>query len=277
MTRSTFSLAALIAILTAGCAPATLAAKPAAPAAAKEAAKDAPAKDETLSNDDAMTKKDVVNDGKDSAIAKGDKDADAKDDKDAPEIAPERAADTSARKPGDFIVYRFTGSYRKAPLTLTERVIARDGAMLTIDLSMDDDGSKEELRVIVDESRGAKNEVVKVMRRKGSAATPASIETYEAMMSKTVLAADENLSLLKKEDSTLDLGGTPLPVRKTSYEVRVGKKHATLRTLESDGFAWGDLGGEITTNAGKTLYRAEVIEVGHQDVQKGRAVADAAR
>ncbi len=62
-------------------------------------------------------------------------------------------------------------------------------------------------------------------------------------------------------------------MRKTSYRVRVGKKKATLRTVESEGFAWGDLGGEITAGNGKVLYRAEVVELGHSDGAKGTATA----
>src|SRR5438309_2312564 len=66
--------------------------------------------------------------------------------------APSPAADataseaetTGARKAGDFIVYRFTGSFRKAPLTLTERVIERRGAMLTVDITAEEGESKRQ-------------------------------------------------------------------------------------------------------------------------------------
>jgi hypothetical protein len=43
------------------------------------------------------------------------------------------AAPPAARNPGDFVVYRFSGSFRSKPLTLTERVVARKGSVLTID------------------------------------------------------------------------------------------------------------------------------------------------
>ena len=33
-------------------------------------------------------------------------------------------AATTARKVGDFVVYRFSGTFRRTPLTLTERVVA---------------------------------------------------------------------------------------------------------------------------------------------------------
>ncbi len=182
------------------------------------------------------------------------------------------AETTGARKAGDFIVYRFTGSFRKTPLTLTERVIARSGAMLTVDITAEEGESKRQLRVKINEASAVKNDVVAVSVIENGAEKPAGIEAYEALLAATSLAADENEAMLGAEDAMLDVGGAPLPVRKTSYRVRVGKKSATLRTVESEGFAWGDLGGEITAGNGKVLYRAEVVELGHAD---GKGVATA--
>jgi len=61
--------------------------------------------------------------------------------------------------------------------------------------------------------------------------------------------------------------------RQTSYRVRLGKRQATLRTVESAGFAWGDVGGDITAD-GKVLYRAEVVEAGHDDAAARAALAE---
>src|SRR6516165_1687988 len=41
---------------------------------------------------------------------------------------PAAATTPTARMPGDFVVYRFTGSFRRTPLTLTQRVVARKGS-----------------------------------------------------------------------------------------------------------------------------------------------------
>ena len=182
------------------------------------------------------------------------------------------AETTGARRAGDFIVYRFTGSFRKTPLTLTERVVERRGAMLTVDITAEEGESKCQLRVKINEASAVKNDVVAVSVIEGGAEKAAGIEAYEALLADTSLAADENEAMLGAEDAMLDVGGAPLPVRKTTYRVRVGKKTATLRTVESEGLAWGDLGGEITAANGKVLYRAEVIELGHVDA-KGVATA----
>ena len=200
--------------------------------------------------------------------------AEAEAEKAAPEAAASEAAEvTGARKAGDFIVYRFSGSFRKAPLTLTQRVIERRGALLTVDILAEVGETKRQLRVKFDESSAAKNDVVEVSVIENGTETPAGLDAYEALLAETSLAADENEAMLGSEDAMLDIGGAPLPVRKTSYRVRVGKKQATLRTVESEGFAWGDLGGEITAGNGKVLYRAEVVELGHSDPAKGTATA----
>ena len=68
---------------------------------------------------------------------------------------------------------------------------------------------------------------------------------------------------MSSEDLKLDVGGTSIDCKRTSYRVRVGKHKATLKTIESNAFAWGDVGGEITADSGKTLYRAEVLEAFH--------------
>lgn len=190
-----------------------------------------------------------------------------------PAVAASEPETTGARKAGDFIVYRFSGSFRKAPLTLTERVIDRRGAMLTVEITAEEGDTKRQLRVKINEASAVKNDVVAVSVIEGGTEKPAGIEAYEALLADTSLAADENEAMLGAEDTMLDVGGAPLPVRKTTYRVRVGKKSATLRTVESEGFAWGDLGGEITAGNGKVLYRAEVVELGHSDAAKGTTTA----
>jgi len=53
-----------------------------------------------------------------------------------------------------------------------------------------------------------------------------------------------------------------LPVTKTTYRVKIGKAAATMETLSSETFAWGDVGGQIQTDAGATFYRAKLVDMG---------------
>ncbi|APR82455.1 Hypothetical protein A7982_07804 [Minicystis rosea] len=238
-------------IFVVGCGRAALDHEAAAPAPALAAKADAKAKEEK--SDDAK-----------AAAAKAEVGSEA-----TPE-APAHAA----RMPGDFVVYRFSGSFRKAPLTLSEKVVARNGSVVTIDLSLKDGDKKDELRVKIDESSPSRNEVVSVARLEGGVEKAATLEAYEALMTRTTLSADQNEAVVGTEDVTVDIGGAAVPAKRTTYRVRVGKKQATLKTFESNTFAWGDVGGEITTTNGKVLYRAEVIEAGHGDAAKAAAMAE---
>ena len=189
---------------------------------------------------------------------------------DAPRAAVESeaapVAPAPARMPGDFGVYRFTGSFRSGPLTLTQRVIAREGSIVTIDFTaVEGTHQRQALRVRIDEASPTHNEVLSVASVTRGVERLASYEAYEALMASTTLAADSNEAVVGIDEVSVDVGGTSVPARQTTYRVRVGKHHATLRTLESGTFVWGDVGGEITADGGKVLYRAEVIEAGHDD------------
>lgn len=166
---------------------------------------------------------------------------------------------------GDFVVYRFSGSFRKAspaPLTLTERVLGREGSVLALEIVLDDGAKKQTLHIHKDSTPGASREVFDVMRVEAGSERPATVDAYEAMMAKTVLAADQNEAQLGTETMNVLLGGRTLICKKTSYRVRVGKHEATMSTVASDAFPWGDVAGEITTLEGRVLYRVEVVEAG---------------
>jgi len=176
---------------------------------------------------------------------------------------------------GDYVVYRFTGSFRKtspAPLTLTERVLGRDGGVLVLEVVLDDGAKKQTLHLHKDSTPGAAREVFDVMRVEAGVEHPATVEAYEAMMAKTVLAADQNEAELGAETTNVLLGGKTLTCTKTSYRVRVGKHQATMSTVQSDAFPWGDVAGDITTLEGQVLYRVEVVDAGTQRHERGSGV-----
>jgi hypothetical protein len=175
------------------------------------------------------------------------------------------ASADGARKPGDFVVYKFSGSFRKAPMTLTEKVIAREGDAFLMNVTADDGATKRELKVKMGDAGEHKNEVLAVWKIENGKETASTVEAYEALLASTTLSADSNDAVLGSEDVKVSVGKDTVDAKRTSFRVRVGKKHGTLKTLESGAFAWGDLGGEITTDGGKLLYKAEVVDAGHTD------------
>lgn len=264
MKRTLITLS-IASILATGCGHAAMATRAAETAAAKPAPEATKASAEASAKDDSAP----ADENAKTALVNGKPVEDAKDA--APAAAPAATA-LSARKPGDFVVYKFSGSFRKEPLTISQRVIEREGSILTVDVTAESAGEKRELRVKFNDAADAKNEVVSVARLEGGLEKPASPDAYDKLMAEATLSADQNEAFLGAEDVVIDVNGTPTPCHKSTYRVRVGKKTATLQTLSSDGFAWGDIGGDITSK-GKVLFRAEVVESGHVEPGKGHAVA----
>ena len=67
---------------------------------------------------------------------------------------PSEADDTSlgrVRQIGDFVVYRFSGSFRDAPVEVTHEVVGRRDDTLLIDVTVEDRGSQQRLRMRVSE------------------------------------------------------------------------------------------------------------------------------
>lgn len=181
--------------------------------------------------------------------------------RDAKSVA--KSSTSSKREPGDYVAYRFSGSFRKTPLLLTQRVVAREGDVLVVDVTLEGGKAIEALRVRMNDAPAKRGEIVSAAWIEGGEERPTTLSAYETMMAKTALAADANDEVLGSESTTVQVGGAPLACQKTSYRVRIGATKATMATLESDTFAWGDVGGEITAEDGRLLYRAELVDAGH--------------
>jgi hypothetical protein len=221
-------------------------------------------------------------------VTKGE--ATSRDDAATNENEGEAAGEAIAKAPalgravGDFIVYEFTGSFRKAKATLTERVIARTETTVSVLVTLTEaegegaaraakaKGAKSEsLRVTFAEKNGARGDVLEVSRADGEVFSAAEVADYEALVAKVTLAADDNEALLGEEESERTIAGEALACRTASYRVRLGKKIATLRTIETRDVAWGDVGGEITDDKGVVLFKADVVKLGRETPHVGLA------
>ncbi len=188
-----------------------------------------------------------------------------------PAATPDEAV---AQKPGDYVTYRFSGSFRKTPLTLIQRVVDVKGSMMTVDITLKEGTRSDTLRARFDSKPGSHAELAGVFRLEGGEEKAVSNDAYDTLMSRTILAADRNEELLATENVDVTVSGHSIACTKTSYRVVVGKSKATMSTLTSDAFPWGDLGGEIRRDDGRVLYRAEVTDVGN-DAPGAQQVAQA--
>ncbi len=188
---------------------------------------------------------------------------------DKSDAAPAKTASRDSLKVGDYFVQRFSGSFSKQPMTLTERVVAEMGSLIVIDYQLDAGKRSEHLRVARDLNTGS---VARVIRIDGDKAIPSDITAYNTMMDRTVFAADDNLATLGKKAETCLIGTKELDCEKTRYKVLVGDKPATLSVVTSKAVPDRAVAGELSTADGKLLYRAEIIDMGHGT--PGHAVAE---
>ena len=167
------------------------------------------------------------------------------------------SASAPVRHVGDLFVHRFSGSFAGEPLTLTEEVAAREDAAWVVDFSLAQAEKVDRLRVRFDVESG---QAVSAAHFDGKRETPAVLGDYEALVARTVYAADVNDGLVSENDQTCLVGADELDCETKTYKVWVGDKAATLSVVHSNTYADRDVSGEITTADGKLIYRAELVE-----------------
>jgi hypothetical protein len=176
-------------------------------------------------------------------------------------LASESAAFT--QKPGDYVVYRFSGGFRKTPLLFAQRVVEASDLVLVVDLTLDDGKHKTNVRAHYTHAPGAPRELARVSRIDATGAErPMSLAEFDALMAQTTLVADDNEGAIGSETVTVSVGGHPMACTETRYRVLVQKHAATMRALSNESFPWGDVGGDIVSDDGRVLYRAEIVDVG---------------
>jgi hypothetical protein len=168
------------------------------------------------------------------------------------------------RIPGDFAVYRIWGSYREAPVALTQRMVERQGGVLLLDLSIEDGGKIERLRMRIDDSEEHRGELLSVAKMEAGVMMPFGRAAFEQRMGELLPAADDNQGEIARRGELLKVGATPLEVVRTDYRVRIGAHHGVMSTLSAEGFPWDNLGGRIVADDGTVIYQAQLVELGNQ-------------
>lgn len=170
------------------------------------------------------------------------------------------AAPVETRKVGDFQVHRFSGSYQKSPLTLTEEVVARENDWWVIDYTFEEQSGTTKLRVRFDPQTDS---VRRVSKFDGSQERNVPIATYERLIERTTFAADSNDGMLSSTRGTCLVGPSELDCETKSYQVAVGDQAAILNVSRSDSVPGGDVAGDIIGSDGAVIYRSELVEIGN--------------
>jgi hypothetical protein len=177
-----------------------------------------------------------------------------------PVASEEEASPADSRKVGDFYVHRFSGSYEKSPLMLTEEIVAQEDGLWVIDYTFEQPSGTTKLRARLDPKTDS---VVRVSKLDGANETKVPLATYEKLMDRTSFTADANDGMLASEHDTCLVGPSELDCETKSYKVWVGDKQATLSVSHSDSVPDRDVSGDITGSDGTLIYRSELVEMGN--------------
>jgi hypothetical protein len=188
------------------------------------------------------------------------------------DIAAHELAKAARPKAGDFHVYRYSGTFTKRPVTLTEQVLSVDGEGVAVtDFVMEDGSRTSALRV----TRKPSGEIVDIVRRTGEGEAQATTADFERMMKRIQFVPDSNDDVVSSEATTCLVGADEVGCEVTKYRVTVGSKQATLSISRSEKLPGRDLGGEIVSDSGKIIYSAQLVESGNDaSGQKGVALLE---
>jgi len=171
------------------------------------------------------------------------------------------AAAESARHVGDFSVHEISGSFRKHPALLTERVVAQEGDDAWImDYRLEDSDGVKAVRVRME----ASGSITRVSRLVDGVEQPGTTADYEGLMAQASLTPDENEGLTATTKGTCTIGPSELDCETKSYRVLIGETEAKLGITESRSLPGRDLAGEITAADGTVIFRSVLVEHGNE-------------
>src|SRR4051812_219006 len=125
-----------------------------------------------------------------------------------------------ARHVGDFNVHVVSGSFRKRPALLTERVVAREDDAWVIEYKLEDDEGARSLRIWSDPN----GEITRVALLVDGEEQPGTLDDYETFMASASLAPDENVGLTASTKSTCMVGPSELDCETKNYRVMLGEQ-----------------------------------------------------
>jgi hypothetical protein len=173
----------------------------------------------------------------------------------------ERAEPASGRRVGDFAVHMISGSFRKNPALLTERVIGEEYGAWVLEYRLEDTEGSTTLRVWMDQDT---DQIKRVQKLIDGTEKPGTVADFDALMASASVVPDTNDGLVANSSGTCMLGPAELDCETKSYKVMLGDREASLGVTQSAAVPGVDLAGEITAADGSVIYRSELVERGNE-------------
>jgi hypothetical protein len=167
-----------------------------------------------------------------------------------------KAEAESLRHVGDVAVRRYSGSFRDAPITVTEEVVAQEGKLIVVDITIEQGDEKQMLRVRYD---ARSDRAVRVSHLEGQKELPGTLSELEDLMAEVSFAPDFNDGKVSSKNETCLVGPRELECELTKYKVYVGDQKATLAVSRSSELGQ-DVAGEVVAVDGTVIYRAELLD-----------------
>jgi hypothetical protein len=190
-----------------------------------------------------------------------------------PEAAPAPESAAPSYAVGDYLVRVFTlPSHTR--VTVTERVIALKDSSVVLEVTREAGRKSRTIRVELDDSLGHRGEVLSASVLRQGVEVPIGRAVYDNLMSGTAFAADANEGQIDSGAAKLDVRGQQIDCNETSFRVKFRGKEATMKTTELVNSPWGEVAAEVKAANGSVLYRAEVVDVGHEEIRTAAVSGD---
>ncbi len=145
-------------------------------------------------------------------------------------------------------------------MLFTERVVSKDEMGVACEYTLEQLDGTTKLLVRRDPKT---DEILSVARLIDGKEEITSRDEFDALIAKITFVPDSNEGYVDRTLGTCLVGPSELDCETKSYKVMVGDREANLDITRSDKVPDRDIGGEISTDDGKVIYRAELLEAGH--------------
>lgn len=173
---------------------------------------------------------------------------------------------------GDFVVYRYSGAYRKDPITLRETVTAKEGNKLEILVEWASGTEKRSWKQFVTDTRyNRDNNIVDrlVLIENGAERELDNRDNLDLfrLFEGTFIMPQRLPKLISTEKKQVALAGRAFDCEVSTYRTKALDKHAVMIETSCPAFKWGKAGAEYRLwyrdkPAAGALYLAEVADFG---------------
>lgn len=162
------------------------------------------------------------------------------------------APETSKYEAGDYVVYKYYGSYRPEPVILTEKILSKNGNKLEILVEWKSGReSRSWKQFVTDTAFNRKNNIidrlVKIENgRETELPNKDNLDVFK-LYEGTYLMPQHVPGLVRDERTTVTIGKDSYPCRTRVYKTKVLGRHAEMTVTDSEEFKWTKVGSSYTT------------------------------